>query len=843
MKKTDRVPGFWGRRVTLLLPAALLVCAPFSEAQKQVAGTAAVLQSLDRLRTVGSVLMIAAHPDDERTNVLAWSARGRHFRTAYLSLTRGEGGQNLIGNELFEQLGVIRTQELLAARRVDGAEQMFSRAIDFGFSKTAQETMAKWGREEVLSDIVWSIRQFRPDVIILGFTGTTRDGHGHHQTSAILGKEAFRAAADATRFPEQLKWVKPWQARRLFWATAGFMRFAELEDSDRSRTKTDTGEFNPVLGFSYNEIAGQSRSNHRSQGFGAAEPKGSSDGALIVVDGDPVKQDFMEGIDTTWNRLPGGAPVQKLLDEARAAFTPESPDRIVPKLLAARLLIARMEGPDARRKLRELDETVALAAGLWMEVAADRHRVVPGDDLKLTLTAVNRSTLPAQIEAVSFSGLTLDAAVKTPVDLPFNQRQTQVIATKIPADAPYTQLYWLAQPPKGTLYTVEQTMVGLPEGPPALSARFVVDIAGAKIELQRPVPYRYVDPTRGELTRPLVVAPQVVLGLAQHSYLFPDTSSRAVSVEVRANAPAAGSVRLEVPSGWTVAPSEHVFQLKAAESRALATFEIKPPAGESRGTVHAVALVGGRKFESGMTVIAYEHIPPQTLFPPAEAVLVREDILMTARRVGYVMGPGDSVPDTLKQLGCEVTLLDETDLTLGNLSRFDAIVTGVRVWNNRADLRANWPRVLDYVQAGGTLVVQYNDLASFIFGREQTSQPSLGPYPLKIGRDRVTVEDAPVEFLKANHALLSTPNKITPHDFDGWVQERGLYFAAEWDDHYEALFSINDPGEKALRGGLLTTSYGKGVYVFAPLAFFRQLPAGVPGAVKLFANLVSAGKP
>jgi LmbE family N-acetylglucosaminyl deacetylase len=839
--------NFKGRRAVGLL-AALAVCGPAALAQRQLAGTPALEQSLERLRVVGSVLMIAAHPDDERTNVLAWSARGRHLRTAYLSLTRGDRGQNLIGKELFEQLGVIRTQELLAARRVDGAEQLFTRAFDFGFSKTADETMQKWGREEILGDIVWNIRRFRPDVLILGFSGTTRDGHGHHQTSAILGKEAFRAAADPKRFPEQLKYVQPWAAKRVFFPTTPFGRFNEIEDGPNTRINIDTGDFNTVLGFSYTEIAGQSRSNHRSQGFGAAETKGSAPAALIVTDGDPVKNDMMDGIDTTWRRIPGGAEIQDLADHARQIYKPESPELLLPTLAKMRQKAAALDHPDAKLKLKEIDETIALAAGLWVDAAADKFQAVPGEPVPVTLAAVCRvRNVQARVASVALEGMSGAPSMNEAQELAFNQRAEKKLSFTVPAGQPPTALIQLKRPRQGDKYDQPDLLdIGRPEGDPAISARFRVEIAGASIELVRPVIYRWVHPTHGELTRPLVVVPPVALTFARHSYLFADNAAQSISVEVRTNAARAGAeVSLTAPAGWTVSPAKQsvAFQ-NAGEVRDVA-FTVTPPAGASRGPVRAAAQVGDTRVTTGLQVITYDHIPPQTLFPPAEAVLVHTPLRSAVKKIGYVMGPGDEVPEALAQMGCEVTMLDADDLLRGDLSRFEVIVLGVRVWNNRADLRTNWPRIQAYMEKGGSVVSQYNDSASFIFGRsprDEAAQPVPGPYAFRVGRERVTVEDAPVKILAPDHPLLQFPNRITQADFGGWVQERGLYYANQWDDHYQPLLEMNDPGEPPQKGGLLFARYGQGTYVFAPLAFFRQLPAGVPGAYRLFANIISAGK-
>jgi len=800
-------------RLAVVLTTVILLSlgsSPRLSAQHDLAGAARIRQALDRLNVVGSVLMIAAHPDDENTALLAYFARGRHVRTGYLSLTRGEGGQNFIGPEQGEALGVIRTEELLAARRIDGAEQFFSRAIDFGFSKKADETLAKWGREEILGDVVWTIRRFRPDVIVLRFSGTPRDGHGQHQASAILGKEAFDAAADPSRYPEQLKWVKPWRAKRLVWNAFAFNREQQKANEALPNTVTiDSGEYNPVLGYSYEEIAGMSRSEHRSQAMGVPERKGAWKNHLVPVSGDPAKQDPFDGIDLTWKRVAGGESVGALIAEATRQF-------------------------DAAHKLSELDEAIALCAGLWMDASAQAASVVPGGELKINAQAINRSTVPATLERVEIAGAGSATDASTAALAP-NQLVTRTLSVRIPANEPYTQPYWLREPRHGDRYTVaDQTLLGLPETPAPLVVRFAVKVQDDELVFVRPVQHRYVDTARGERVRPLEIVPPVALKLPETALLFPTGDAKAIEIAVKSTTgPASGEVKLAAPAGWNVEPASRPYQLSSGGQQVIVDFRLTPPAQPS----HAVLTASEGVSASGMQVIDYPHIPPQTLFPKSSSVMVRADIRTLARRVGYIMGPGDDMPDALRQLGCEVTLLDAGTLATGDLSRFDAIVTGVRAHSSRPDMLANRARLLDYVSHGGTLVVQYNRPEG-IFHPGDT----IAPYPLTISHQRVSVEEAPVEFTNAASPLLETPNRITPEDFAGWVQERGLYFADQWDPKYQTIFVCNDPGEKPLPGGTLYTKYGKGVYIFTAYSWFRQLPAGVPGAYRIFANLISAGK-
>ena len=814
-------------------------------AQRNLTGEAEIRDRLDRLDTLGSVMMIAAHPDDENTALLAYFSRGRHMRTGYLSLTRGEGGQNLLGSEQGSALGVIRTQELLAARRIDGAEQYFTRAIDFGFSKTADETFAHWPRDKVLGDIVWNIRRFRPDVIVLRFSGTPRDGHGHHQVSAILGREAFSVAADPAKYPEQLQWVQPWQAKRLMYNVIAFTADQEKEaDKMADRIVIDVGEFNPELGVSYAEIAGMSRSLHRSQGMGAPEQKGSQKQYLVTIAGDKATKDVFDGIETTWSRVAGGEAVEQWVGAARKTFIAAHPEQLLKPLAEARPLIAAIHDPVAERKLKEVDEAIADCAGLWLDAAADRFQSSPGGNLKVSATALLREPAQAAIVGLKLTGMEGVHAPEVAASvLADNQPARYTISVRVPDDQPYSQPYWLVKPPEGWLYSVpDPRMIGDPENPPVLEAHFQMKIAGAEMELDRPVEYRFVDHIYGERVRPLAIVPLVGIDLTQTALVFPNTNSRRVEVPVRANtSKSAGDLRLDAPDGWRVEPASRHFELSSPGEQWTAVFDVTPPASGAQTQLSATTSVGDKQIAVGTQVISYPHIPPQTLFPAAETKLVRADIRTLARSVGYVMGAGDEEPDAIRQMGIPVTLLTAGDLATGDLSRFDAIVTGVRAWNVRPDLGANAQRLFDYVENGGALIVQYNALEGGPFGGDPSLLEHTGPYPITISRDRVTDENAPVTFDPKN-PLLREPNRITGQDFEGWVQERGLNFASAWDPKYQSVFESHDPGEEAHPGGELYARYGKGVYIFTAYSWFRELPAGVPGAYRLFANMLSAAK-
>ncbi len=803
-------------------------------AQPQLSGAARLRLQLERLNRVGKVLHIAAHPDDENTAFLSFSARGWQYRTAYLSLTRGEGGQNLIGTEQGEWMGLIRTQELLAARRIDGAEQYFSRAIDFGFSKNAAETLTKWDREKILGDIVYHIRRFQPDIIVLRFSGTPADGHGQHQASSILGREAFAAAADPARFPAL---GAPWQAKRLLLNIPAFTpAMAKAAEAAPNKIVLDVGAYDPVLGYSFGEIAGISRSQHRSQAMGWRQQPGQMREYFQVLAGAPATTDLMEGVDTTWARIPGSAKVAQTLALAAAEYKDRAPEKIVPILQQARRELDALSHPLAREKRGEIDEAILQAAGLHLEVQASKYHAVVGTPVDLAFSAVNRSPLNISLFALHLNARTV------PVNKPLlsGQTFTQIESVSMPPSP--TQPYWLQRLKGETMYDIADVRdLAQPDGPLVNNTTgFTVVINGEPQFVPVPAAHRYVDRIYGQLSRPLLAVPPAVVRIADKALLFPNSAPREVAVQVTALAPdTRGTVTLKAPAGWTVTPASRDFQAGANEQQSL-LFQVAPPASEQTGILKAEVIVGGKSYSLTMTTVDYPHIPPQSAFTPAEAKLLRTDVRTTSKNVGYIMGAGDEVPRALEQLGCTVTLLSRENLAQDNLSKYDAIVTGVRAFNTRPDLRANARRLHDYASNGGTLIVQYNVMEGGFFGGDPKLLDNIGPYPITINSGRVTVEDSQVEF-NATHPLLNKPNKIVAKDFDGWVQERGLYFAATWDPKYETLFQMHDPGENGLKGGTLYTKHGKGAYVFTPLSWFRQLPAGVPGAYRIFANFLSAG--
>ena len=806
-------------------------------------GAAELQETLDRLNTLGSMMMLGAHPDDENTTVISYFARGRHIRSAYLSATRGEGGQNLIGTEQGALMGVIRTQELLEARRIDGGEQFFTRVIDYGYSKTPEEAIGKWGREVLLSDMVRAIRRFRPDVIISRFPPKPGSGgHGQHTAVGHLGPEAYQAAGDPSRFTEL--GLKPWKARRYYY---NFIQFGPPRPNQRpappDRITTELGDYDPVLGKSYAEIAGESRSMHRSQSMGTSQRKGSVTASFDPISGEKADGDLFEGIDTSWARVSGAETVGRLLAQAREQYRAATPLAILPTLLEAYKELSTLDDPWARFKLDELTRAIELASGVWIDAVADRWDAVPGESVNVRLEVLSRSKEPITWTSAEMSGVAMS---KTPGvgALAYNKPTTRDVAIAVPSSADYSQPVWLEKPAAHDGYQyADESLIGDPESPNVFDARFDLEFGDVKVPITKPVVYRWVDRAYGERSRALQVVPPVAVSLAQSNLIFSSQEPQTVPVRLLSNvARASGSLALDVPMGWRVEPGAVPVKLGRKGQETTLEFKLYPPSDPSSGELTAKLNLAGTDLSTGMQLIEYDHIPLQMTYPDATIPLHRLDVKLLSKNIGYIMGAGDKIPEALEQLGADVTLLSESDLASADLSAFDAIVVGVRALNTRPDLLAAKERVLGYVEQGGTVVMQYNTVSFRRRGGGAPPPATLAPFPMTASRDRVTDEFAKMTLAIEDHPLLQAPNHITAKDFEGWVQERGLYFMSEWDERYDAPLLCNDPGEDPLGGSLLYARHGKGVYIFTGLSWFRQLPAGVPGAYRLFANLVSAGK-
>ena len=790
--------------------------------------------ALKKLNVLGTMLYIGAHPDDENTAFLSYSSSGMLLRTGYLALTRGDGGQNLLGNEQAELLGVLRTQELLQARRIDGAEQFFSRAVDFGYTKSPEETFKFWDHDKLLSDVVWIIRKFKPDVIVTRFPGTGEGGHGQHTVSAILAIEAFKIAGDSAAFPEQLKYVDVWSPKRILWNSWG-------RGLDRRGVSRDTivsanlGSYNPLLGKSYTEIAAISRSMHKSQGFGASGWRANRFDYFLPLVGNMSVKKMFQGIDITWNRVSGSEEISRLVKEAIDKYDEDNPYTVVPILLEAYKKISGLKNTYwAQVKGKEILKLIKACSGIWLEATTNQRIFSPGDKFTVSTGIVNRCPLPFVLDGVFVNNQMGDSVLHN--NLAMGEMIKVDKEINLPADEDITQPYWIKEDPVGAMFRIpDQTMRGQAENQPPLTAYFRLSINDTKLVLSTPVRYRKNDPVKGEVYDPITIAPPVTTDFENNLFLFTSQKADEVRVTIKNHKDqSSGELKLITPENWKVEPKSVDFQLDKLNEEKQFMFTIIPPKDESQAELSAEVKIDNKTYSKSMVTIDYSHIPIQTVFPSAKVKLLRVNIgEKVVNNLGYIMGSGDDIPKYLGELGFKVDLLTDADLTNGNLSKYDVIIGGIRVYNTNKRMAVYKKKILDYVKNGGTYVAQYNTLA------KRYVEP--GPYDLKISRDRVTEEDSKVKFLLPNHPLLNFPNKITEKDFDGWIQERGLYFPNVWDKNYEAILAMHDTGESPKDGSLLYTKYGKGVYIYTGLSFFRELPAGVPGAYKLFVNLISAG--
>ncbi len=826
---------FFGLKSLALLPA--LALSTFAVDPAPVVIPQALLD-LRQFRELGSVLYAAAHPDDENTQLLAWLSRSRGYRTAYISLTRGDGGQNVIGPELGDKLGVARTQELLAGRRLDGAQQFFSRALDFGFSKDYADTQRVWGRDEVIGDIVRVIRRFQPDVIMNRFSPQPSGTHGHHTASSVLTIEAFKLAADPNAYPEQIaQGLKPWQAKRILQNGT----FGRTEPTTDSLSLVIGGD-DPVLGIPISTLSLRILAQHRTQnlggvifGFGrGAGVGGPRTETFLPLGGTPTTTDLFAGVATTWStRYPGaGEKIDALAAAAESAFDQKNLAANLPALLALRAAVAALPAdPLVSDKRAQLDRVLQACLGLTVSTDVATPDAVPGETLQLTHTV--SAAVPLRWLA------TLDAAqtnlLAAPIDLTPAQPATHTSAPTLPAATPLTQPYWLrAEGRPGLARVDDPALIGTPENAPAFPLSFVFEIDGQPLVIADE-PFS----GSGEKRRRLDVVPPVSIRFVSDVTLFTPGATRTIEVEVFANRPdSAGNLALDLPSGWKAMPASLSFNLETLGAKSLRSFEVTAPAAPASATFGAVATIGNSTYRTIRDEVNYPHIPPQLLQPLARQRAITVDVAVTAKKIGYLPGAGDDIPAALAQLGCTVTTLTGADLTAEKLSSLDTVVIGVRAFNTREDLKANLPALFAWVESGGTVIAQYNRP-----GRDIITD-RLAPYALTLGGNdaRVTNEDAAITLLEPNHPAFNLPNKLTPADWTGWVQERGAYFGTTWGPEFTPLLACNDAGESPQKGGLLVARHGKGYYVYTGLAFFRQLPAGVPGAYRLFANLISLGK-
>lgn len=811
----------------------LLFTVCFGSIFGQSAGS--LVKQLEKLNSFQRVMYIAAHPDDENTRVLAYLSKGRSVDVRYLSLTRGDGGQNMIGEELGAELGILRSQELLAARRIDGGSQVFSRAVDFGYSKSAKETMSKWDHDEVLGDVIRALRSFRPDVIITRFPPDSRGGHGHHTASAMLALEAFEMVGDSTKYPEQLQTLSTWQPKSIYWNTYSWRWDPNLDSlvlNDPNYIKTDIGGYDPWLGQSYNEIGSYARSQHKCQGFGVQIDRGSTWEYFQYLDGEKVESDLLEGIHRDWRTLGASEELIQAISTLNQEFDPSVPSINVRNLLNVRLFVERdLKGFWQKEKLNQIDELIRGCAGLVVEVLANDWSVKSGDFYTAKARVLSRQLDHLQIEEISWEkdSYQLNDTVKLVVNQFF-----ECDLKNLHAPVRISQPYWLERDFTSSYYVEDVALIGQPENPPICEVEFVFNYEGLRFPIQVPIVYKWSDRVDGELIRPFVITPRATATFEEDVYVFPSRESKQVKLKIKSfDENLSTSIRLEVPEGWSVFPEKVDVDFSAKYQEKVVTFTVNPSEEGSEGFMvpHIDFILDPIQ---SYNEISYSHIPTQVVFGASKAKAVRLDLVIDQGTIGYIQGAGDQVDVGIQQMGFSLIHLSEEDLiNEDHLNKYQAIVVGVRAYNVNPWLKNYHQKLMDYVANGGNLVVQYNTAS-----RDLTTS-EMGPYPFTISRERVTEEDARARIIDPTHPFFNAPNKIHSEDFDNWVQERGLYFTTDWDSHYQALISWHDEDEPARIGGLIFTPYGTGSFTYTGISFFRQLPAGVPGAFRLLANILS----
>ncbi len=798
--------------------------------------------AVQKLNFLGSVLYVAAHPDDENTRLISYMSNHVKARTAYLSLTRGDGGQNLIGPEIRELLGVIRTQELLAARRTDGGEQRFTRANDFGYSKHPDETLAIWNKEQVLSDVVLAIRQFKPDIIINRFNhrnpGST---HGHHTSSAMLSLEAFDLANNKNIYPEQVKKYGAWQPKREFFNTSWWFYGSQekFDAADKSNLLSfDVGVYYPSKGLSNNEVAALASSKHLCQGFGRLTQRGSQTEYVELLKGDlpKDKSNIFDGIDTSWNRVKNGNFIYSVLNKVETEFNFQNPAAHLSELMSARELIQTLDNEHWKTiKTKEIDAIIEACAGLYLEASATAPTSSPGEQIEINLEVLNRSA--SNIELTSYLISTNKTANLKAQKLNTNEKFNFNETVSISEETKPTTPYWLEQKGSLGMYTVEdKSLIGKPETPRALTVDFNLKINGKPLTITKNVVYRYSKPDKGELYRPFEIIPEVSAKVSKKVIIFENDQQKEIPVIVRAGRDnVEGVIKMDYPKDWNVYPKQQKIEIANKGQEQTVIFTVIPPKNQSEGILSPIVTIGDKDYNKELIEIDYEHIPFQTVLLPSESKIVRLDIKKKGENIAYIEGAGDVVPESLEQIGYNVITLKPEDITTEKLSNFDAVVVGIRAYNTVEALKFKQDILFDFVANGGNMIVQYNT-------SHRVKVKNIAPYSLTLSRDRVTDEFAEVKLLEPKHELMNYPNKITTKDFNGWTQERGLYFPNKWAKEFTPMLAMSDKGESTKKGSLLVAKHGKGHYIYTGLSFFREFPAGVSGAYRLFANMLSIGK-
>ena len=789
---------------------------------------------LEKLDVFGKVLYVAAHPDDENTRLIAYLANEKKYETAYLSATRGGGGQNFLGTHLKDNLGLIRTQELLEARKIDGGQQFFTSAVDFGYSKEPVETLNFWNEEKILSDFVWIIRKFRPDIIITRFNQTPYITHGHHTASTILAEKAFNLSGDPDAFPEQLKYVKTWQSQRLLWNTS--RRFFNLKEEDIEKMlKIDVGVYNNKIGKSYNEIASESRSMHKSQAFGALRRRGSEEELIVYSQGKKAENDIMEGVITSWDRVKPNDELKSYLKKAKDSFNINKPYEIIDYLSLAHRELNRVIDRDWRViKKNEIKNLIKASSGLFFEALSNVELASNGEEIKIKFDIINRSPYPIKLEKIQ-----LDKTEYIINDSLENNKLLSVEKNfKISTESEVSEKYWLKNPSEFGSYNIDdQRLIGDPDNQPTLEAKFVFRINGQQISYNSPIIYKINSPINGDEYRPFNIGNPIYLNPLNNLEYYVNTNKKKLKVEVISGAnDVKARIYLEVSDGTKVEPEFYDIEFKNKDERKTLSFDITLPGNKnSINKVSYKAKVEGDILSRGIDKIIYSHISHQTRFPKSDVSLIKFNLNIKAKNIAYLMGSGDKVPESLSLVGYNVDLFEKKDINAEKLKNYDALIIGVRAFNSDKSLFDIKPQLMNFMESGGNVIVQYNTSRNLDVNK-------FSPYSFQLSRNRVSQENAPVRIINSKHPALNYPNKITLDDFNGWVQERGLYFPNSWSQEYETIISSNDEGEKPNNGGILISKVGEGYFVYTSYSWFRQLPAGVSGAYKIFSNLISLGK-
>ncbi len=795
-----------------------------------------IFHDLLKANRFGNILYVAAHPDDENTRLIAYFENNLKARTAYLSLTRGDGGQNLIGTETGAATGVLRTQELLGARAIDGGEQFFSRAVDFGYSKSSVETLEKWGKDALLHDMVWVIRKFQPDVLITRFPPSNSAGHGHHEASALLAEEAFDLAGNPDAFPKQLVFVQPWKVKRLYFNASSWWieNIAEKAKNSDDFILINVGEYNSLLGESYAQMAARSRSEHKSQGFGSDFSYGLNIEYLEFVKGEKANRDagIFDGVETGWARI-NSPKVGKMMEEIISGFNHSAPQASVPALISVLQNLRKLPASSLREsKITELEVLVIKMAGIKAEALASEKCYTPGEKTNFRVNIIQNTDDVLMLKAIT----SRETNLKAHTELKKNELFSEEFGLTFNTNEPLSNPYWLNKPYEGLYDVTDYNLLSTPQNKPSVELEIAIELYGYSLTMVAPLMYKIVDPVKAVRYWPVRVIPKVTFNFSESSVVMTGNTTKSISVLAQNNNESTeGSIRLQLPLGWKSTPESVQFKSSKRGEVQRIEFLIESAGKAQDGNVEILFVsTNSQPFSAmGLQEIEYDHIPAQIIITPATIPIRNIQLAMGGvKRVGYIEGPGDDVAKYLQAAGYFVEVLTPEMVQKGDLGRYDAILTGIRAFNTRPELSYLNKLLNEYVAQGGTWIVQYNTSRGI-------KSDTIGPYSFEIGRERVTDEYSTAHFINPGHPVLNVPNKLSAKDFEGWVQERGLYFAGTKDPKFESIISWNDPGEPPRDGALIVAPYENGYFVYTGISFFRQLPAGVPGAYRLLANIMN----